>query len=130
MIRRPPRSTLFPYTTLFRSLLAALEPHETQGRALVGLLTGNVAPGAALKLRSAGLDPARFRVGAYGSDSHRRADLPAVAARRAAALTGGGGGGGGGGGFVGKDVGVVGGTPEEVGCGRSTGARAGAGGTR
>src|SRR3989442_15086747 len=25
MIRRPPRSTLFPYTTLFRSLLAAVE---------------------------------------------------------------------------------------------------------
>src|SRR5438105_6850114 len=69
-------------------LLAALEPHETQGRALVGLLTGNVAPGAALKLRSAGLDPARFRVGAYGSDSARRAELPAVAAGRAAALTG------------------------------------------
>src|SRR3989454_1713275 len=35
-------------------LLAALDPHETQGRALVGLLTGNVAPGAALKLRPAG----------------------------------------------------------------------------
>src|SRR6184192_2151496 len=57
-------------------LRTALEPHETQGRALVGLLTGNVAPGAALKLRSAGLDPARFRVGAYGSDSARRAELP------------------------------------------------------
>src|SRR2546429_2208127 len=26
MIRRPPRSTLFPYTTLFRSQGAALEP--------------------------------------------------------------------------------------------------------
>src|SRR2546426_8673775 len=26
MIRRPPRSTLFPYTTLFRSLLGAREP--------------------------------------------------------------------------------------------------------
>ena len=26
MIRRPPRSTLFPYTTLFRSLAAKLEP--------------------------------------------------------------------------------------------------------
>src|SRR5256885_6834389 len=25
MIRRPPRSTLFPYTTLFRSAMAALE---------------------------------------------------------------------------------------------------------
>jgi enoyl-CoA hydratase/carnithine racemase len=29
MIRRPPRSTLFPYTTLFRSL--ALETPLTQG---------------------------------------------------------------------------------------------------
>src|SRR5256885_16638247 len=28
MIRRPPRSTLFPYTTLFRSLLG-LHQHET-----------------------------------------------------------------------------------------------------
>src|SRR2546427_8590328 len=29
MIRRPPRSTLFPYTTLFRSLLQpAASPHE------------------------------------------------------------------------------------------------------
>src|SRR2546422_3886796 len=26
MIRRPPRSTLFPYTTLFRSLLLSLSP--------------------------------------------------------------------------------------------------------
>src|SRR3989442_12064695 len=26
MIRRPPRSTLFPYTTLFRSLCAACKP--------------------------------------------------------------------------------------------------------
>src|SRR2546429_5307769 len=28
MIRRPPRSTLFPYTTLFRSLFAALFIHD------------------------------------------------------------------------------------------------------
>src|SRR3712207_7805829 len=28
MIRRPPRSTLFPYTTLFRSLLAPLSPRR------------------------------------------------------------------------------------------------------
>src|SRR3712207_7239397 len=27
MIRRPPRSTLFPYTTLFRSIQAVLLPH-------------------------------------------------------------------------------------------------------
>src|SRR5258705_1934031 len=28
MIRRPPRSTLFPYTTLFRSIALGLEPGE------------------------------------------------------------------------------------------------------
>src|SRR2546426_6929263 len=41
MIRRPPRSTLFPYTTLFRSVLervhrvarSALEPHGGPDRA-------------------------------------------------------------------------------------------------
>src|SRR5438034_4819635 len=29
MIRRPPRSTLFPYTTLFRSVLSAMRPYTT-----------------------------------------------------------------------------------------------------
>src|SRR2546428_9251545 len=34
MIRRPPRSTLFPYTTLFRSIWDAhIAPHDTQGQA-------------------------------------------------------------------------------------------------
>src|SRR5256885_17133581 len=33
MIRRPPRSTLFPYTTLFRSL-AGFQAQGTRGRAL------------------------------------------------------------------------------------------------
>src|SRR2546430_9196735 len=28
MIRRPPRSTLFPYTTLFRSVVDDLDPHS------------------------------------------------------------------------------------------------------
>src|SRR3989441_7679469 len=31
MIRRPPRSTLFPYTTLFRSMVLAIEPMVTMG---------------------------------------------------------------------------------------------------
>src|SRR3712207_7160234 len=31
MIRRPPRSTLFPYTTLFRSRLPGEEPHDAVG---------------------------------------------------------------------------------------------------
>src|SRR5437764_5203680 len=37
MIRRPPRSTLFPYTTLFRSaVLARLQRLPVGSRALVG----------------------------------------------------------------------------------------------
>lgn len=96
-------------------LLVALESHETGGRALVGLLTGNIAEGAALKLRSAGLDPRRFRVGAYGSDSAHRPDLPALAAARAAALLGRP--------FAGPDLVIVGDTPADVACGRPIGAR-------
>src|SRR2546427_3394025 len=37
MIRRPPRSTLFPYTTLFRSV-SAKAPHPNGARLLVDLL--------------------------------------------------------------------------------------------
>lgn len=95
-------------------LLAALEPHEATGRALVGLLTGNLEAGAALKLASAGIEPRRFAVGAYGSDSPRRADLPEIAARRAAALTGHA--------FRGADLVIVGDTPEDVACGHPIGA--------
>src|SRR2546426_8684536 len=33
MIRRPPRSTLFPYTTLFRSRVRGRQPHHDAGGA-------------------------------------------------------------------------------------------------
>src|SRR3712207_8137896 len=36
MIRRPPRSTLFPYTTLFRSVSVAFKSPESRGPAPVG----------------------------------------------------------------------------------------------
>src|SRR5258705_5174859 len=32
MIRRPPRSTLFPYTTLFRSVCRRRQPHQQEPR--------------------------------------------------------------------------------------------------
>jgi phosphoglycolate phosphatase-like HAD superfamily hydrolase len=82
---------------------------------VLGLLTGNVVPGAELKLRAARLDPARFVVGAYGSDSARRAELPPIAALRARPLFG----------RVprGSDVVIVGDTPEDVRCAGSIGAR-------
>lgn len=98
-----------------RELLAALEPYEQAGRAMVGLLTGNLERGAALKLRAAGLDPARFAVGAYGSDAEPRHELPSLAARRAAERAGRA--------FAGADVVIVGDTPADVACGRPLGAR-------
>src|SRR2546427_3770311 len=36
MIRRPPRSTLFPYTTLFRSTLELEKGASVRGAALIG----------------------------------------------------------------------------------------------
>jgi phosphoglycolate phosphatase-like HAD superfamily hydrolase len=98
-----------------QELLTALEPYEAEAQALVGLLTGNVQHGAALKLRSAGLDPARFAVGAFGSDSHHRPNLPAIAAQRAEQQTGRR--------FAGSDIVVVGDTPDDVACARPIGAR-------
>src|SRR2546430_6864602 len=38
MIRRPPRSTLFPYTTLFRSVWAVPLPHEVRFMAYQALV--------------------------------------------------------------------------------------------
>src|SRR5258707_11005441 len=46
MIRRPPRSTLFPYTTLFRSLVARGEMKLSSGG--FGLLVGAFGTGALL----------------------------------------------------------------------------------
>ena len=93
-----------------------LEELEQRSGVVLGLLTGNVAPGAALKLRAAGLDPARFRVGAYGSDSAHRPDLPAIAARRAQQWFGRVPGG--------DEVVIIGDTPADVACGRGISARA------
>src|SRR3712207_8020455 len=38
MIRRPPRSTLFPYTTLFRSAAGLLDDHSEQEVVGVGVV--------------------------------------------------------------------------------------------
>src|SRR2546427_5854101 len=42
MIRRPPRSTLFPYTTLFRSLLRSRPEHAPE------IAVGRQRPGGAI----------------------------------------------------------------------------------
>src|SRR3712207_7717490 len=42
MIRRPPRSTLFPYTTLFRSLTPSPSPNSGRGVPHVQILSSKV----------------------------------------------------------------------------------------
>jgi phosphoglycolate phosphatase len=103
-------------TRLLPGVAALLDRLEASTGVVLGLLTGNVAPGAALKLRSGGLDPGRFRVGAYGSDSAHRPDLPPIAVRRAEPLFGRMPGG--------REVVIVGDTPADVTCGVGIGARA------
>ena len=94
-----------------RPLVHALAADE---RVLLGLLTGNVEEGAHIKLEPTGLWP-RFLVGAFGSDSAVRRDLPAVAVARAQALNGRR--------YVGKQVVVVGDTPADIECGAHLGVR-------
>src|SRR3712207_8556033 len=48
MIRRPPRSTLFPYTTLFRSVLKEIRNDVGSGRQMNRLLQGDVGSGKTL----------------------------------------------------------------------------------
>src|SRR5258706_2432882 len=60
MIRRPPRSTLFPYTTLFRSAIRRRAPRPARGRGPAQPHTGRDALRAgARQLGPAGEDPAR-----------------------------------------------------------------------
>jgi phosphoglycolate phosphatase len=94
---------------------ALLDALEADGAMLLGLLTGNVLPGARLKLRAAGLDPDRFRVGAYGSDHAERPRLPPLAVERAEPLVGRR--------LAGSEVVIIGDTPADVHCAASIGAR-------
>jgi phosphoglycolate phosphatase-like HAD superfamily hydrolase len=93
-------------------LLDALEPRDD---VVLGLLTGNIAEGAAAKLAAAGLDVGRFRVNAFGSDHEHRPSLPVVAQRRARERLGVE--------FAGEAIVVVGDTPADIECARSVGAR-------
>src|SRR2546426_7845657 len=45
MIRRPPRSTLFPYTTLFRSMIVHDSPYVTVTDAAGAFRIGDIPPG-------------------------------------------------------------------------------------
>ena len=85
------------------------------GDLALGLVTGNVEAGAWRKLRACGLDGS-FGVGAFGSDSEHREHLPPIAMERARASLGVA--------FRPETVIVIGDTPEDVRCARSSGVTA------
>jgi phosphoglycolate phosphatase-like HAD superfamily hydrolase len=103
-------------TTVMPGVHPLLDRLEAEAGVVLGLLTGNLAEGAAMKLRSGGIDPSRFVVGAYGSDAAHRPDLPAIAARRAEPLFGRM--------PAGAEVVIIGDTPADVACGVGIAARA------
>lgn len=101
---------------VYPGVAALLDALERRDDVLLGLLTGNVREGARAKLAAVGIDPDRFRVGAFGSDHADRPELPAIARARAEVLLGHP--------VAGRDVVVIGDTPADMGCGRGIGARA------
>src|SRR2546429_5686793 len=73
MIRRPPRSTLFPYTTLFRSGPAHEILRSLPGSDNVRGLTGSPCP--AMRLRAPPLRPGNTRSEEHTSELQSRLHL-------------------------------------------------------
>lgn len=94
-------------------LLAAL---QNRPDAVVGLLTGNIETTAPLKLAAAGIEPAQFRLGAYGSDHADRNKLPQIAMQRASQVAGCT--------FIGANTTIIGDTPADILCARAGSATA------
>lgn len=109
LARHGHRSTVMP------GIAPLLDRIESDPGAVLGLLTGNVQPGARLKLDAAGLDSRRFLVGAYGSDHADRGCLPGIAAARAESHFG----------RIprGAEVVIIGDTPADVRCGAAISAK-------
>src|SRR2546428_2864351 len=69
MIRRPPRSTLFPYTTLFRSLVEITPPASRETGELSGHGRQHSDPGTdGTTARDCCDPPSRFRVEDHNRD--------------------------------------------------------------
>lgn len=95
------------------TLLETLRTHEG---VTLGLLTGNIEPGAQRKLAAVDIAWEQFRANAFGSDHEERSALPAVAQQRATTLLGRH--------IDGSQLVIIGDTPADIHCGRSLGVRA------
>ena len=112
------REIASPHTRVeaLTGVMQLLDALVHRAHCIVGLLTGNLEPGAQHKLTAAGIGFGRFAVGAYGSDHEIRAELPAIAQQRARERLGLS--------VEGSAMVIVGDTPSDIQCGRPIGARA------
>jgi phosphoglycolate phosphatase len=112
------REIASPHTRVeaIAGVMPLLDALVHRSHCIVGLLTGNLEPGAQHKLTAAGIDFGRFALGAYGSDHEIRAELPAIAQQRAREVLGLA--------IEGSAMVIVGDTPSDIACGRPIGARA------
>ena len=101
--------------TRLPGVCALLDTLEARDDVVLGLLTGNIAEGAAAKLAAAEIDITRFRVNAFGSDHEHRPRLPEIAQARAREQLGVE--------LTGHAIVVIGDTPADIDCARSVGAR-------
>jgi phosphoglycolate phosphatase-like HAD superfamily hydrolase len=90
--------------------------HTVRARAnsLTGIVTGNLARTAHVKLRAAGFDPRWFPIAAYGSEALERNALPPLALERARQHSGQA--------IRPQDVVIIGDTLDDIACARAVGA--------
>jgi len=100
-------------------IMEVLDALEADAEMTLGLLTGNYPDTGSIKLRAAGIDPERFPVAVWGSDSPHeppaREHLPAVGMKRYAER-------------FGREVPpqrvlIIGDTPHDISCARAHGCR-------
>jgi phosphoglycolate phosphatase len=92
-----------------------LERLRAQPNVAIGVLTGNIARAATIKLRRAGLADYFHGIGAFGDDARSRPDLPAIAVQRARGALGHH--------YVGRNIVIIGDTPADIECGRALGVK-------
>ena len=104
-------------TTLMPGVQPLLDRLEREAGVILGLLTGNMAQGAALKLKAAGLDPSRFPSGSLrlrcGPPARSAAPLPHDGQSPTSAGV-----------PTGPEVVIIGDTPADIACGAGIDARA------
>ena len=101
---------------VYPGVLELFDRLEQERSVVMGLLTGNIEPGARAKLGAAGVDISRFKVNAFGSDHEHRPELPGIAQQRARDVIGAD--------IAGDRLVVIGDTPADIRCGESIGAKA------